>query len=501
MKKKIFVYLMVLVISMFSFSGCKTTTVVFESDISSMPEGVLGSDYQDNSSDVSQSEVQSGGSSTGGQNVTSPVQTSNSSEVVEASDKSSDHNQAYASETIASNFDAQAAKIRNAVLSAGDSVSVSGKKWYISNKGSDSNGGTSPSDAWATSAALKQYKDNIKSGDAVLFERGGVYRGKFETKSGVYYGAYGNGDKPCIYGSVKAGDGKWTNKGGNIWCYESETFTEDTGGIFFDHGKAIGNKKASVDELQAEYDFALQGGRVYLYMSKNPTEAYKSIEIAVNGHLISVPGTASDVIIDNLTIKYCGGHGIRTNNGSKNVTVKNCEIAYIGGSYLSSDGTRYGNGIEMWQGIENMTIKNCWIYQIYDSGVTHQGPDAYKVKNVLVSGCLIEYCGFGSIEYWHNQGAYNSIENVEYSDNVMRFAGFGWGAGRQGIGYHIHSNGATNDNKATNFVIKNNIFDLAPRMLFDIRGGAGTMPTLSGNTYSQYDGRFLGCYGDIINQC
>ena len=45
------------------------------------------------------------------------------------------------------------------------------------------------------------HDDKIKAGDAVLLKRGDIFRGNLvSAKSGVSYGAYGEGDKPCIYG-------------------------------------------------------------------------------------------------------------------------------------------------------------------------------------------------------------------------------------------------------------------------------------------------------------
>lgn len=496
---------MILALCAAMLSGCKPSQTTFEESVpdssSQQDKNTVDSSEEDAVADSSKEDTQDNSETITSSKDETTSKKPETVETTDINDKPSSYEMAYYSSPINSQFDAEAKRIRDSVLNAADSINVSGRKWYISNKGNDSNDGSSPATAWATSNALRTYKDKINAGDAVLFERGGVFRGGFEAESGVSYGAYGSGDKPCIYGSYKAGNGRWTDLGSNVWRFEGANFSVDIGMVVFDHGKAVGTKKATATELTKECDFAVQGGKVFVYMGQNPTTVYKSIELAVNTHLISVPAGSSNIVFDNLTVKYSGGHGIRTNNGSSNITIKNCEMAWIGGAYLSSDGTRYGNAIEFWQGIDTALVTNCWIYQIYDSGVTHQGPDAYVAKNVTVTGNLIEYCGFGSIEYWHNQRAYNSMENIEYSSNVLRFAGFGVGSGRAGIGYHIHSNGTTNDNKATNFVIKNNIFDLAYRVLLDIRGGADTMPYLLGNTYSQYDGRYLGCYGsDIINE-
>ncbi len=409
---------------------------------------------------------------------------------------------AYYISPMSSKFDAEATEIRNRVLNSTDSVSVEGNIWYISDKGDNKNSGDSEASPWATTEALTENADKIKSGDAVLFERGGIYRGGFSAQTGVFYGAYGSGKKPCIYGS-KSATGKWTEVEANIWLYEDDTFARDVGGIIFDDGMAVGNKKVSTDisDLTAPYDFLYKDGSIYLYMTQNPTSVHKSVEAAINSHLISVGSDVSDVVFDNLTVKYGGGHGIRTNDGAKRVTVQNCELGFIGGSILDGygDGTvRYGNAIEFWCGIDTATVTNCWIYQIYDSGITHQGSTEYKAQNIKVSDCLIEYCGFGSIEYWHNVKTLNSLENIEYSNNVLRFAGYGYGAGREHLGYHITGNRDENDNYAINFSFKNNIFDIAAKTMFDIRSRAGTFPTLSGNTYAQYDGRLFGYYGRNI---
>ncbi len=510
---------MILAVLGTSFAGCRVTEddssdtyswVLVESTTESSGSQITESnDSKPTDNTPSNSSSKQENSSSSKPNSSSKNESTSSSDdtdtlAIGKNDKSSSYKNAYLRDPIKSKYDAQATNIRNKVLNAKDSVSVKGKIWYISNSGDDKNSGDSKSKAWATVNALKKYDSKIKSGDAVLFERGGIFRGGFSTKSGVYYGAYGSGDKPCIYGSHKA-MGKWSKKSSNIWVYDEGSYSADVGVVVFDHGKAVGMKKISgkLTDLKADYDFTVIEGKLYVRIPNNPTTIHKSIEVGLNSHLISMPDGTTDVTIDNLTVKYAGGHGIRTGNGSKNITIKNCELGFIGGSILDGYGdgtTRYGNAIEFWQGIDAATVTNCWIYQIFDTGVTHQGSGNYVAKNIKISGCLIEYCGFGSIEYWHNQKKSNYMENVEYSDNVMRFSGFGYGGGRRNRGCHIHSNGGTNENYAINFVIKNNIFDLAYRDLLDIRGGAGIYPTMIGNTYSQYEGKFLGSYGEVLNK-
>ena len=63
-------------------------------------------------------------------------------------------------------------------------------------------------DGLSATRPKKDYlKLNIIPGDSILFKRGSVYRAKLELKMGtdydpITYGAYGEGEKPALYGSV-----------------------------------------------------------------------------------------------------------------------------------------------------------------------------------------------------------------------------------------------------------------------------------------------------------
>ena len=427
---------------------------------------------------------------------------------VDENDKAFVKNPAPLSYPMTSKFDAQADALRSRIQNSTDVLpaTVTGKIWYISNSGNDSNSGNSKDDAWASIDALNSYSSRIKAGDAVLFERGGVFRGSFATKSNVYYGAYGTGDKPCIYGSAQNyAKVNWKKKFGNIWICDTY-IPDDVGIIVFNHGESVGYKRDKKYEMQQNGDFWCEGDgavTLYLYMDKNPGEAFKSIEIGIRKDIISIR-SCENTVVENLCIKYTGAHAI-TGGGVKNVTVKNCEIGFIGGSYLKDywrQYTRYGNGIQFWSKNEDVLVENNWIYQIYDSGITHQGDGNYTAKNLTFNENLVEYCGMGSIEYWTNyytgEGGYNISENVTYSNNILRFAGYCWGGlqrfDKERSG-HIISDVSCHNNKK-NFKIINNIFDQSTAPLIDIGSTDNTLPVLSGNTYAQSKGALLGAYGD-----
>lgn len=413
--------------------------------------------------------------------------------------------------TYKSAYDTMAETMRNKILSAKDTVKVAGTTFYISPSGNDANDGKSPATAWKTPTAVVNRNLQIKSGDAVLFERGAVFRyaGSITLKNGVYYGAYGTGDKPCIYGSAQNYvTAKWTSQGNNLWLLETP-LGKDVGLIVFNHGEQVGWKRSSKQELKQNYDFysdKLNGHRIYLYLDKDPSKSFKSIEIGADHRLLFMESGAKDITIENLTIKYTGAHAIRGSNCS-NIVVRNCEIGYVGGSILAGFGNgnvRYGNGVEFMSESKNILVEDCWIYQIYDSGVTHQGSGNYHMKGFTVQNCLIEYCGMGSIEYWHTADC--DIADVLYTGNLMRYAGYGFG-GRQRpdkeMTAHIESNGKPTGamyNKATNFKITNNIFELSTYQLINATSSAGTPPILSGNTYIQKKGAWLGYYQTNANK-
>ncbi|MBQ2682769.1 MAG: hypothetical protein IJG02_02730, partial [Thermoguttaceae bacterium] len=74
--------------------------------------------------------------------------------------------------------------------------------YYLDPAGNDANDGTSPQTAWRSLEKIES-PGVIQPGDRVLFKRGGLWRGHFEAPSGtkdkpIYFGPYGEGEKPTI---------------------------------------------------------------------------------------------------------------------------------------------------------------------------------------------------------------------------------------------------------------------------------------------------------------
>jgi len=414
---------------------------------------------------------------------------------------------------------------------------------YLSEKtGSDTADGKTPQTAWKTIARLNGEK-SLEPGTYVLFERGGLYRGCVVAKPGVTYTAYGSGAKPTIYGSPEDGanPAKWVRTDNpRVWAYAIGH--DDVGTLVFDGGAAhavkivirtdkktgekfnkyTGRPFNSYRDLDGDlhfwHDYYKDGtGKVYLYSEKNPGECFKSIEFNVKTCGFRVGG-ASDVVIDNFTVKYVGVHGVSAGT-CRNLTVKNCEFAWIGGSiqgeaiFGRDHPTRLGNAVEVYGGCDGYSVVNCYIWQVYDAGVTHQlnipkkdGMKRYDQKNVLYAGNVIEKCNY-SIEYFLTalDGNPSLMENILFEDNLMFDAGYGFCEQRpdRGCASHIKAWLNPNRNRAKNYVIRNNAMCFGMDVLIQVCSGlknldgSSSLPRLEGNVFIGREGDLFGTVSDV----
>lgn len=411
-------------------------------------------------------------------------------------------------------------------------VGKNGTVYYVSNNGDDNSDGKTPETAKATSAGLTA----LKSGDVVLFERGGLWRQQLKTVSGVTYSAYGEGEKPMIYSSPENGadPSKWTLLDGtdNIWVYSTELL--DVGNVVFNEGAEYGFKAvpyykdgsfhnadgSEFDVVQgldcdlkffSKADSKFSGnnvpvgdsvGKLYLRCDKgNPGEIYDSIEFLIRRHGIALAG--DNIIIDNLCVKYVGSHGIGGGTVG-NVTIRNCEIGWIGGVVQfytpeQNQVTRFGNGIEIYGGCDSYTIENCYVHDCYDAGITHQyqrgGTNSIVESNVTYKDNVIERCAY-NIEYFmgavESGSAKRVMNNVLITGNLLRDAGKCFGARP----HSVQIMGWGHRNEAYDFVIEDNIFSDAENRIFYIGAQkAEWLPTFRNNTYIQKFGGQFALYG------
>lgn len=407
-----------------------------------------------------------------------------------------------------SQSDDEASTLRKEILEAKDTIKSKGTTWYISNDGDDQNEGNSPQKPWKTLNALSVNAYKIAEGDAVLFRRGDIFRGYITATSGVSYGAYGEGDKPCIYGCLK-------NYAEEVWRPTSEeniwamiVSTNDVGMIIFNHGEAYGNKKIeNVFECDEDYEFFYdqENGMLYLYCSKgDPSRVFYDIEFLSNKTLLYVKDNSENIYIENLCLKYTGGHCISLGKPVKGITIKNCEIGWIGGAIFRNKTERYGNGIQFYGQCSDSVIDHCWVYQCYDAGLTHQysgsGETKHSAENLTYTNNLVEFCSY-SFEYfwgWSENGTQKDIpevkmKNIVIENNIMRFSGYGLGKNRPNswnVGHLVTWNSYINPHE--NFTVKNNIFDTSLLNLINMQTFYSENPTMEGNTYIQKNGGKIG---------
>ena len=430
-------------------------------------------------------------------------------------------------------------RIAEILTASNMSIPSNATVYYVSNNGNDSADGRTPATAWKT--ITKVNNATIAAGSYVCFERGGLWRGELSAKAGVTYTAYGEGDKPMLYGSPEDGavSSKWKKSGvANIWYYEGSENMKDVGAVIFNHGEAVGIKailrndegyiynhttNKSFDNTWKDLDTDLHfyhepNGKLYIYSEENPAERFDSIEFNVRKNVISV-GNRNGVHIDNLCLKYTGNHGISAKTCS-DLTVTNCEIAWIGGSiqdgaYHNLDNgkaqVRLGNGIEIYGGCDGFLVDNNYIYQIYDAGITQQtnlGDSSTNVqyqKNMTYSNNVLEYCYY-SIEYFLSACPENNpsrMENFIIEGNHMWYQGAGWSQQRPPADsvYGAHIKGqcsSTGGNRATNYIIRNNLMVGVTHRFVRISSsllnpdGSDSMPSLSGNVFAAEYGQTFG---------
>ena len=120
--------------------------------------------------------------------------------------------------------DREADAMRKKVLEAQNELPErDGKIYYVSENGDDNNDGLSPERPIKTYGHIQDLP--LEEGDTVLLKRGDLFRisKRLNLISGVNYGAYGEGEKPKVYGSLRdyadASIWKQTEEK-NVWSME-----------------------------------------------------------------------------------------------------------------------------------------------------------------------------------------------------------------------------------------------------------------------------------------
>lgn len=438
-----------------------------------------------------------------------------------------------AESALTTGIDKLTAARKQLILESETDIIPTGNIYYVSNHGNDVSDGTTPATSWQTMEKVSAA--DLKPGDTVFFKRGDIFRGSLQAKSGVTYSAYGKGHKPMLFASPFNGAkfGKWLKTDVPDVYKFSEKIYDDVGCIIFDVGydyatKATvdfssqinvttGKKFESYRDLEEDLSFYhdLGGANLkgtdensVLYLKStmgSPDERFYDIEFGIRKNGVNV-GSANNVRINNLCIKYCGRHGVGAETVS-GLTVDHCEFGWIGGSvqyYQERKPVRFGNAIEIYGGCSDYTVESCYIHDVYDAGITHQfsvgGDQEIVMKNISYHNNVIENCVY-SIEYFLGKpdiDVKREISHVRIYDNILRFAGYGFGRQRPDKGEDAHIKSWDSMNTAANVEIYDNIFQRSRHMMLHIAcDKAEGLPIIRNNLFLQTEGGRFGRIGVV----
>lgn len=344
--------------------------------------------------------------------------------------------------------------------------------YYVKNGGNDGAAGTSDANAWATIERVNSA--SYSPGDSVLFKCGDAWREyiSLNVRSGsaagrVIYSSYGTGEKPIIYGSKqeKSTD-DWVDQGGNIWRNSDAEFDVEVGNLIFNGGTSTGWRVFTTPTSQGRFYYNATSDYVDLYSVGNPATYYSDVECALKifDGLITIGGD-DYVTIDGFHLLYAGRHGIAMTNGASNISIRNCDIEFIGGGLSGS--TRLGNGIESYGSATNILIENNYIANVYDSGLTLQYiSGAVSVSNWIARNNILYHCDLG-LEFWM-WNTTGTVNGVYFQNNTCVGSGYGWSHAQKTanlMGYDIYT--SFMDATYSNIYVRNNIFSGA--LLYAIR--------------------------------
>jgi len=242
-------------------------------------------------------------------------------------------------------------------------------------------------------------------------------------------------------------------------------FGRDIGIVICNHGETWGFRRWSKPELVNDLDYWFSPGemRVYLRSQENPGTRFSSVELAKTWTVIG-HGNRHDLVWNALEVKYTGGFAFSGGN-TRNVTIRNCDLNWIGGGLqywrTDPDGTRtpvrYGNGVEFWSPSRSNAVERCRIWQVYDAALTPQTSKSPHPIHDLVFRDNVIWQAEYSYEYWdHDPRSFTA--NIVFEHNTCVDAGSCWSHNQRPNPNGAHVMCYANQAPSSNIVFRNNVF-------------------------------------------
>lgn len=357
-------------------------------------------------------------------------------------------------ETALASYYAEANARKDAILNSPTTIEKSdtfipgetytGTAYYVSPNGNDDNDGLSPKTAWKSPEHVVW--GDVQEGDAVFFERGGIYRlteNCIRLISNVTYSAYGEGSKPVltIAQENSAQPEYWElwqegENGEKIWRYHQAL--GDVGGIVLDDTTYAKRTLEwptpdgwlAVDVLPMDpvnglcapedpcTNISIKSAGEYRSVAEQLTEDLT--------YLSRVDLTGFSYPMDFYQDYRTGDLYLRCDAGNPGDCFNDIEIMSI---QISSHGDIYGNLLDGYHAdgyvLDNLSLK------YYLSNALSSNLD--RSKGAVIQNCTIEWGG-NSLFQWESaeptnnlcligDGIYCVANNVTIRNNYMRHSG------------------------------------------------------------------------------
>lgn len=392
-------------------------------------------------------------------------------------------------------------KVLTAIVIGLAACCAAGEVRYLAANGDDANDGKSPKTAWRT---VERLNSGLPSGGTALLRCGDVFYGTVMVLGGVDRNhrtavmSFGSGPKPVISCTKNLRDDPaiWQahSTGYNQWYVDLTNPSNYTGlmsddanpGFLLVDGEVKPWKRFSRHDVNAQWDFAGEDGRLYVHSTNNPALLSHDIRVAVNVHGVRL---FSHTAVSNLAVRATGAHGMYagwSKTPTTDMRISDCTFENIGGSELENyycDGklrVRYGNGIEFGANCEDAIVERCEFRGVYDVAYTMQGniEGATGWKDVHVRGCLMVDCS-QAFEIWCKSAPPGvGFKRCSFTGNRTVNVGGGWGAltrpNRQTatplLVYAMETD-------TVDIEVTGNVFEKVSSGLIYKRGGLDTLPS------------------------
>ena len=330
---------------------------------------------------------------------------------------------------------------------------AAGETRYLAANGDDARDGKTPETAWRT---LSRLNKGLPSGGTALLRCGDVFYGQLTVRGGIdkdhrtVITSYGTGSKPVISGMkiLRDDPGIWHvhyTPDHNRWSMDLKDPANYTGlesddanpGFLLVDGEVKPWKRYSRYDVNGQWDFAGENGRLYVHSTNNPALLSHDIRVAMNVNCIWL---RSHTAVSNIAVRATGGHGMVAGWSSKTATtdirISDCDFENIGGSELigfekSSDDVRvrYGNGVEFGSNCSDAIVERCEFSGIYDVAFTMQGcPSVTSWCDVHMRDCVVRDSS-QAFEIWCRGAAPGiGFKRCSFTGNHTINVGGGWGA-------------------------------------------------------------------------